>query len=208
MLIEQPQLAYLDAQQTRQSLEVFLKQPGPQELPPCPGCENHIKSKCSCQCPDAKRALSTEPDSHPIETSVVPLVYGLMSTRLSQTIWSCEGHMDENNRLISLPRVSFYTSSPVYSQLLHRHLAKLMLDKKLVYNWHVTLTDYAQTWGQTYSITPDLNFVNGDVHLGALQNDLKVIAEDLLEKMKQIAHEMLQEIDRWLKNSHVKNYAE
>jgi hypothetical protein len=47
----------------------------------------------------------------------------------------------------------------------------MKMDKKLTYPWHVVLTNYAQTWGQTYSVVPDLNFVD-DVHLGALQNEI------------------------------------
>jgi len=200
MHIDKPRQNFLDAVQTKQSLENFLLQPGPAELPPCPGCSQHIKAKCSFTCPDAKLALSTEPDEHPIEANVVPLVFGLMSTRVSQTCWSCEGHMDSEDNLIKLPRVSFYTSSPVYPQLLHRHLSKLMLDKKLVYSWQVVLTDYAQTWAQTYSVIPDLNFVDNDIHLGALQNDLKVIAHDLQENMKTQAREMITEIESWVEN--------
>ena len=201
MYIDKPQQELLDAQNTRENLEVFLKQPLPSEVPPCPGCTNHIKTKCTCDCPDAEHALSSHPADFPIERNVVPLVFGLMSTRVTQTCWSCEGHMDENNNLIKLPTVSFYTSSPVYSQLLHRHVKKLILDKKLSYPWLVILTDYAQTWAQTYSIVPDFNFSDNDIRLGSLQNDLKVIAEDLQIKLKILAADMIVEIDKWLDDS-------
>lgn len=198
MYIERPKQELLDAERTRDNLKVFLEQPIPSELPPCPGCSNHIKSKCSGDCSEAHTALSTQPNEFPIEPNIVPLVFGLMSTRVTQTCWSCEGHMDTNNKLIKLPTVSFYTSSPVYSQLLHRHVSKLKLDKKLSYPWHVVLMDYAQTWAQTYSIIPDLNFVEKEIHLGALQNDLKIIAEDLQEKMKFLARQMIMELDHWI----------
>ena len=115
--------------------------------------------------------------------------------------------MDSNNNLIKVPTVSFYTSACVYAQLLHKHVSALKLDKKLVYPWHVVLSDYAQTWGMTYSIVPDLNFVNEDVHLGALQNDLKVISENLQDRMKFLAREMIMELDRWLK-LHTENNAD
>ena len=58
--------------------------------------------------------------------------------------------------------------------------------------------DYAQTWAQTYSIIPELNFVDKNIHLGALQNDLKIIAKDLQEEMKTIAREMIVELDSWI----------
>ena len=198
MYIERPKQELLDAEKTKENLQVFLEQPMPTEVPPCPGCNEHVKSKCSPACSDAPLALSTQPKEFPIEKGIVPLVFGLMSTRVTQTCWSCEGHMDVNNNLIKLPTVSFYTSSPVYSQLLHRHISKLKMDKKLGYPWHVVLMDYAQTWAQTYSVIPDLNFIDKNIHLGALQNDLKVIAEDLQEKMKFIAREMIIELDAWV----------
>lgn len=87
----------------------------------------------------------------------------------------------------------------MYAQLLHKHLPVLKLDKKLVYPWHVVLSDYTQTWGMTNLIVPDLNFINKDIHLGALQNDLKVIADILQAKMKVLAREMIMELDNWLK---------
>lgn len=199
MHIDKPKKTVLDAQKIRQNLEVFLTHPTPAEIPPCPNCKEHIKFKCNSTCSESQAALSSHPKEFPIEPNVAPLVFGLMSTCVTQTCWSCEGHMDENNKLISLPTVSFYTSSPVYSQLLHRHVVNLKIDKKLVYTWHVVLSDYAQTWGQTYSIVPDLNFVNKEVHLGSLQNDLKVIAEDLQESMKYLARVMIIELDDWIK---------
>lgn len=198
MYIERPKQEIHDAERTREDLKVFLEQPIPTEAPPCPGCTNHVKSKCSGDCSEAHTALSTQPKEFPIEPNVVPLVFALMSTRVTQTCWSCEGHMDSNNELIKLPTVSFYTSSPVYSQLLHRHVCKLNMDKKLSYPWHIVLMDYAQTWAQTYSIIPDLNYVGKNVHLGGLQNDLKIIARDLQQNMKMLAQEMILELDRWI----------
>lgn len=203
--IEKPKSDLYDANKTKENLELFLSQPSPQEVPPCPYCIDHVKSQCTSTCSSAPTALSSHPKEFPIEANVVPLVFGLMSTRVAQTCWSCEGHMDSNNNLIKLPTVSFYTSTPIYSQLLHKHVSKLNMDKKLSYLWHVTLTDYAQTWGQTYSIVPNLNFVDKDIHLGALQNDLKIIAENLQEKMKVIARELITEIDNWIKKNSSKD---
>ena len=199
MYIEKPNQELLNAEQTKISLEAFLEKACPDEIPPCPGCTDHIVSKCAGDCSEAHLALSTHPDEFPIETNVVPLVFGLMSTRVAQTCWSCEGHMDNKNNLVKLPTVSFYTSSPVYAQLLHKHVSKLKMDKQLVYPWHVVLTDYAQTWGQTYSVVPDLNFVDKEIRLGGLQNDLKVIANDLQGKMKFLAREMIIELDNWIR---------
>lgn len=205
MHIDSPQQQLLDATQAKQSLEIFLEQPSHVEMPPCPGCDDHNILKCSESCPDAHTALSSQPVEFPIEANVTPLVFGLMSTQVTQTCWSCEGHMDTNNNLIKLPTVSFYTVSPIYPQLLHRHVMKLKMDKKLNYPWHVVLTDYAQTWAQTYSIAPNLNFFDKDIHLGGLQNDLKVIAANLQKNMKALAKEMIVDLDKWIKKENQHN---
>lgn len=202
MYIEKPKQELLNAQETKKNLEFFLSLATPAEIPPCPNCTHHVGSQCSPKCSEAQSSLSTHPDEFPIELNIVPLVFGLMSTRVTQTCWSCEGHMDSNNNLTNLPTVSFYTSSSVYPQLLHKHLSRLMLDKNIFYKWQVVLADYAQTWAQTYSIAPDLNFVDKDVSLGALQNDLKIIAEDLQSKLKFLAREMITELDIWVKQHH------
>jgi hypothetical protein len=204
MHIEEPRQNLLDAQQTLQSLKLFIEYPGPEVIPPCSGCQDHSASACSPQCHDAKTALSSHPDEFPIEPNIVPLVYGLASTRVTQTCWSCEGHMDSENRLIRLPSVSYYTSSPVYSQLLQRHLTNLSMDKLLAYQWQVVLSDFSQTWGITYSIMPNLNLETKDIRLGSLQNDLKIIAKDLQYKLKVIARQMLMDLDAWLAKQHHK----
>jgi hypothetical protein len=198
MHIERPIQSLIDAEQTKEVLNTFLRQPSPKAAPPCPGCKNHLPYKCSPLCAEAKVSLSAQADEFPLEPNVLPLVYGFMSTRLTQTCWSCEGHMDVDNNLLNLPMVSFYTSSPVYCQLIHRHIFRLNMDKKLNYPWQVVFTDYAQTWAQTYSIVPNLNFVRKDVSLGALQNDLKVMADNMQEKLKFIARELIIELDKWI----------
>lgn len=201
MYIEKPKQEIFEVEQTRQKLQYLLAQPTAVESPPCPNCTNHVVHDCNSGCKNAHTALSSHPAAFPIEPNITPLVFGLVSTRVVQTCWSCEGHMDSNNNLTSLPRVIFYTSSVVYTQLLHRHIARLKMDAKLQFSWMVVLTDFAQTWSQTYSVIPDLSFERGELHLGRMQSDLKVIAEDLQAKLKQLAREMIGELDMWLKNN-------
>lgn len=194
MHIIKPNEQCLDIVQLRSDLEAFIGQPEPSEIPPCPGCNIHTSMTCSAKCPDAPRALSIEPDRYPIETKVVPLVYGLMSTRVLMTCWSCEGHMGDDNKLWKLPMVSFYSASPIYPKLLLKHIEKLNFQKTLKYRWHIVLSDFSQTPGVTYSIQPDLSFVE-DIHLGQLQQDIATIASNALLKLKSIATEMLDELD-------------
>jgi len=195
MHIIKPNEQYLDVAKLRSDLELFINQLKPSDAPPCPGCEEHVPVMCSAKCPDAPRALSIEPERYPVESKVVPLVYELMSTRVLMTCWSCEGHMGADDKLWKLPMVSFYSASPVYPKLLLKHIEILTYKKALKYRWQIVLSDFSQTPGVTYSIQPDLSFVE-DVHLGQLQHDITIIADDALLKLKSIAEGMLVDLDK------------
>lgn len=193
MEISKPNNLYLDTDKLRLDLEYFLNQPGPGKVPPCPNCKDHCASKCNVSCPDIATVMSIDPVKYPIETNIVPLVFGVMSTSVLQTCWSCEGHLNEKNELWKMPNVSFYSQSSIYPHLILRHLKNLKLDKALKYSWHVVLDDFAQTLGITYSIQPDLKH-DEDIHLGMLQNDIKILSTNMLDNMKNIARKLLQEI--------------
>ena len=195
MHIIKPNEQFLDVERLRSDLEAFINQPGSSEAPPCPGCTNHVPISCSAKCPDAPKALSIEPERYPVEPKVVPLVYELMSTHVLMTCWSCEGHMGAGGKLWKVPMVSFYSASAIYPKLLLKHIETLTYKKVLKYRWQVVLSDFAQTLGVTYSIQPELSLVV-DVHLGQLQQDLGIIADDALLKMKAIAKEMLVDLSK------------
>lgn len=195
MEISKPSERYLNTEQLCLDLQHFLRQPVAGEFSSCPGCQCHIPVQCSADCPDAPEALSIDPVKYPIETSIVPLVYAIMSTNVFQTCWSCEGHMNDKNELWKLPNVSFYSESAIYPQLLLRHIGNLQLDKVLRYHWNIVLADYAQTCGITYSIQPNLTSEE-NIHLGLLQKDVKSISDNMSNKLKIIAHQFLQELNQ------------
>lgn len=184
------------------ALQEFLSQAAPKEAPPCPGCQDHTPEKCKPGCSDAPRAMSIDPELYPIEPGVVPLVYELFSMRLVQPCWSCEGHTQEltdgEQFLWKIPQVCFYSSSPVYPQLLLRCLNDLKFTKQLEYVWHVVLSDFSQTWEVTYSLQPDLNQVDkADIKL--IQKDLLTISNNLYSNMRIQASKMLAELQQQLK---------
>ena len=191
MKIAQPQANLICDSETKSQLEEFIAQPEPAEQAPCPGCGEHIPSQCSPECHGAAEALSIDPIRYPIESKVVPLVFEMTASRLMQTCWSCEGHMDQENKLWKIPQVSFYSDSPIYPKLVLIHLTRLYQDKVLGYRWHVVLCDFTQSLSLTYSIQPDLNQVDSP-RLGLLQQDLKTISGDMHGKLKMIARELLQ----------------
>ena len=190
MKIIQPSVGFLDHQRVRQDLLRLIAQPSAAVSPPCSGCKQHVPASCSSRCAQAPESLSIEPVNYPIEFKVVPLVYELAATRLMQPCWSCEGHLDPGGNLWKIPQVSFYSSSPIYPQLLLKHIYALEMRKQLAYSWHVVLSDYGQTWETTYTLEPNLNR-DHTVHLGNLQSDLDTLADNLCNKLKSLAQAAL-----------------
>lgn len=194
MYIYKPEENTQNTAQICEALQLFIDQPTPKDLAPCLNCDNHIPADCSVKCSDAPAALSSDPMNHPLESKVVPLVFELTSTRLMQPCWSCEGHFNNENELWKLPQISFYSRSPVYPQLVVRHIQDLKVQKKLAYEWHVVLSDFGQSWNMSYSIEPRLNDVK-EPRLGMLQQDLQSISEDMCNKLKSIAKKMMFELN-------------
>lgn len=194
MYIYKPEDSTENTTQFREALEMFIGQPTPQELAPCANCEKHVPTDCSAKCPDAPTALSSDPINHPLELKVVPLVFELTATKVLKPCWSCEGHFTNENELWKLPQISFYSPSPVYPQLLLRHIHDLKAQKKLAYEWHIVLSDFGQSWSLSYSIEPNLNGVK-EPRLGLLQQDLQSISENLCDQLKLLAKKMLVEMN-------------
>jgi len=99
MRIEKPSFDARIRKKICEDLQLLISQPTALEDPPCPGCRIHDLQICSSKCPEAPRALSIDPGRYPIEPKVTPLVFELRTTRVMQTCWSCEGHMDPEGRL-------------------------------------------------------------------------------------------------------------
>ena len=199
MHIPKPKDGYLNKARAEQELEEFINQPGAQQLRPCPNCELPCDSQfpaqcavsCDVSCLNAPRALSSEPDKHPIEDRVVKIVFELSTLRLMQPCWSCEGHLNGQGKLWKLPQVSFYSASELYPKILAGYLTRLKNQGKLRYPWQVNVVDYGQTWSPTYQLEPSLNQIDGEVDLGMLQSDLDTISLDLANQLKQEARFML-----------------
>lgn len=190
MKIAQPTITLTPDLSVKEELATFIQQAEPAAHAVCQGCKQHSAVNCSVKCVDAPAALSIDPVQYPIEPNVVPLVYELAATRMLETCWSCEGHMDDNNELRKVPQVSFYAASPVYVKLLSLYLDELQNSKRLSYDWHIVITDFAQTNGLTYSVQPNLNLVSNP-HLGRMQMDLKTIADSLHTKLKAQARKLM-----------------
>ena len=122
--------------------------------------------------------LSSDPENHPLESRIAPLVYALKRLEVFDPCWSCEGHNGTDGALWTSPRVWFYCRSVVHRRVLADALKELHLDRRLSAPWRVVLTfsdrDNADT---TFSLEPGP--ATPHPPLAALQRDLDTIAQHL-----------------------------
>lgn len=154
----------------------------------CSECGNTTcQCRCSPVCPDAPRALSTDPERHQIELRILPLVFAMKRLRIFDPCWSCEGHLAADGSLWKWPMVWFYCSSMTYLRLLKESLNQLRLTGKTNAQWEVIVTysdpDNPDT---TFSIQP---LAPGDsvISLPSLHADVCEIAQALDATMEDRA---------------------
>ncbi len=158
---------------------------------PC-DCSGSPTCACSCtlHCQSAAASMSSEPDAHPVEPRVLPLVMEMNKTGFIQTCWSCEGHTDTTGRINKIPRIWFYTRSHVYVRILANVLSRAKISHKLTYDWNVKLINLEDGVGNSYSLEPDLTYVDKPVLL-KLQEDLFRLSDHLNSELYQEARSLL-----------------
>ena len=118
-------------------------------------CPNAGPERCSRHCPDIPQMLSSDPENHPLESRIAPLVYEIKRLEVFDPCWSCEGHNRADGTLWKIPRVWFYCRSVVHLRVLADALKELHMDQRLSVPWRVVLTfsdgDNADT---TFSLEP------------------------------------------------------
>jgi hypothetical protein len=135
--------------------------------------------KCSPHCPDAIRALSSDPQRHPIEQGIVGLVFALTRVGLFTPCWSCEGHTSPDGSLWKMPTVWFTCDATAHVRLLATGVAKLTNTKRLSTQWRVVVT-YSDPDNPctTFALEPAQTVETPDL-LAKLQGDADVIAHAL-----------------------------
>ncbi len=171
------------AAQIREELGEILHG-GMDGVPVCAAdCPRAGPGRCSRHCPDIPRMLSSDPENHPLESRIAPLVYELKRLEVFDPCWSCEGHNGTEGALWKIPRVWFYCRSVVHLRVLADALKELHLDRRLSVQWRVVLTfsdgDNADT---TFSLEPG-SLAPGPgaprPPLAAMQRDVDTIAQHL-----------------------------
>jgi len=205
MKIKTPDASFIDEKSAIASLKALLKQPGINQLRACQHCNiacqcsnsSHCACQCSAECSNIPTAISTEPALYPIEPGVAKLVFELNSLRLFETCWSCEGHQDNYGDVNKLPRIWFYTQSPVYAQLAVIHLTNLSCRHKTTHRWVIQMLSLNENFHPTYSMEPILEHTT-QPNIDALQQDLKIISQNFAQHIKTIAREQLQKLEQAL----------
>ena len=146
----------------------------------CPQCGS-IACQCECSrdCPDAPRALSSDPENYPIEAGIAPLVFEMQRTGVFRPCWSCEGHSANDGALWKLPQVWFYCDSATHVRLLADTLKVLRIETRTRARWEIHIEfsepDNPDT---TFALRPNLTGEDA-LPLFVLQNDSRAIAESL-----------------------------
>lgn len=180
---------------------------GPEERI-CPGCHipcatcggTSCTCNCSPDCPEAPRQMSSDPENHPIEKNIVPMVYALHDLGVFEPCWSCEGHADASGRLRRPPQVWFYARSIVYPDLVSSCLAGLHHARELTQPWTVNVVCWDHEMPDTtFSIEPRLG-LGDESRLDALRRDARTIGRSLVPLMDEHARRRLTRIEVALKS--------
>lgn len=144
---------------------------------------------CSPNCPEAPKALSSDPDNFPIEPGITPLVFELKRLTFFEPCWSCEGHNDKSGKLWKTPAVWFYCSSMLQLRLLNDAIKSLEHAGHLTTRWQITITHSdPENPETTYALMPAALSPKG-VTLADLQADTSAIAAALHKTLRtQAAH--------------------
>jgi len=176
-----------DLETLRHSSVTFAERPCKDCRLKCVECSSTTCTcRCSPECENLPKALSSDPERYPLEHGVVALSYELNLLEGLQPCWSCEGHLDNKGNLYKIPQVWFYASTSTYARLIIHHLWQLTYQHKLNYMWQISVVDFGNSLSTTYAIRPEFE-CGTEARLGSLQQDLKTIAKDLAQHIKAYA---------------------
>jgi hypothetical protein len=171
-----------DPQGLRDELKEILGSERPNEKVCGPSCQRAGPFKCSRDCPDIAKALSSDPERFPLETRIAPLVFELKRLAVFEPCWSCEGHNHPDGTLWKLPQVWFYCRSVAHLRVLGEGVKGLHVAEKLNVPWQVSVTHSdGDNTDTTFSLHPNIDL--DTTNLGALQKDIDTIAAHLRDSV-------------------------
>ncbi len=161
----------------------------------CPQCGSR-GCQCACWpgCPHAARTLSVDPDLHPIEPAIVPLVFEMKRLGFFESCWSCEGHAAPDGSIWKSPSLWFYSRSQTHLRLLANGLAALHFAGRLSTPWRVFITfSDNDNPDATFALEPVLT-AKDRPSLQAVQADLGEIARSLQSMLAQEAQRLRRDL--------------
>jgi hypothetical protein len=158
----------------------------------CPQCgSTSCLCRCTPDCPDAARALSTEPDRYPIEPAILPLVFAMKRSGIFDPCWSCDGHLGVGGSIWKSPMVWFYCRSMLYLRLLGDGLNRMAGMGCLRVQWGIAVTYSDPGNPETaFSLQPAPG-ERRDFSLADLQADAGAIARALDPMMEESARALI-----------------
>ncbi|MCG8360505.1 MAG: hypothetical protein MI920_33495 [Kiloniellales bacterium] len=174
----------------RESLSEVVLSPGTAR-PVCgPACELARRQDCSPACPALPQALSSDPEKHPIEDRIAPLVFVLKQLAVFEPCWSCEGHNDGSGQLWKSPQIWFYARAEVYARLLADCLTDLTFRNLLSARWQVAvLQSDPNNPATTFALQPA--FIEELPTLSTLQADIDGLVAQLPARYRERAAKLL-----------------
>lgn len=161
----------------QQSLQSFTTRP-------CSSCSISClcsgSETCTCGCTPHCIYMSTAlpQDMSSLEPQIQPLVFILSKLQVYKTNWSCQGHVNGNGEVVSVPEVSFSCKDHIFAEILHRALFTLYEDELIEYPWVVQLKNVLSNSEHSYTAKPELP-LRHTVTLDVLQKDCSRISEHL-----------------------------
>jgi hypothetical protein len=165
---------------------------GPHCTTVCRSCgSTACQCQCSPYCTEASLALSSDPQTHPIEPRITPLVFAMKRTGLFDACWSCEGHDGSDGRLSKTPGVWFYCDALTHVRLLAAGVGKLGQTGRLSTPWRVAVTfSDPDNPDPTFVLEPALA-PGASARLADLQRDADEIARALGAMMSDEARAVM-----------------
>ena len=169
----------------RRDIDVLIENCRPAPAPCLAACPKTGERKCSPDCPDAAIALTSEPETAPLEAAIAPLVYQLKKLGVFEPFWSCEGHDGTDGQLWKTPRVWFYADSVIHVRVLAECIAELSARHHLNHPWQVTVTYCEpQNAGAAFALQP---CATETLSLASLRRDIRTITEALPYLAEELA---------------------
>lgn len=158
--------------------------------PPCAThCADAPGPRCSRHCADVPGKLSSDPEKHPLEPLIAPLVYEIQRLKAFEPCWSCEGHNGPDGALWKVPRVWFYCDSVHHLRALAGSIRQMELDRVLHATWQVVVVtlDRKDLEG-CFSLEPVA--ADDATSLEQLQADSATIAARLKDMVVKVAGDL------------------